>query len=301
MATRHCARIKGKIMSVRIVTRRSPTLHRARRPRSYLANLAAAPAIALAPLLAIALTAAQGADLPVKAPAAGTYSWAGCYVGVNAGGGGSGSSFTTTVGNGTHLGPADAASIGPMGGTGSENASNFLGGGQAGCNWQSGTLVYGLEGDVDYFPSNPQLNNGTGTLSTGDTFTVTQSLKTAYFATVRPRLGVAADRNLAYITGGAAFTTASYTQTYLDALNGGALPGSGTASGSKSLVGWTIGAGWEHAWTDHWTFKLEYLFTSFATTNALGAIVDTAGGTNPLHGSADLVVQTARAGVNYKF
>jgi outer membrane immunogenic protein len=288
-------------MSIRIVTRRSPPLHGAPRPRARLAHLMAAPAVALAPLLAIALTAAQAADLPVKAPAASAYNWAGCYAGLNAGGGGSGSSFTTTVGNGTHLGPADAASIGPMGGNGSENDSNFLGGGQAGCNWQSGMLVYGLEGDVDYFPSNPQLNNGTGTLSTGDTFTVTQSLKTDYFATVRPRLGVAADRNLAYVTGGAAFTKASYTQTYLDALNGGALPGTGTAAGAKSLVGWTVGAGWEHAWTDHWTFKVEYLFAKFPTTNAAGSIVDAAGGTNPLQGSADLVIQTVRAGVNYKF
>ena len=80
------------------------------------------------------------------------------------------------------------------------------------------------------------------------------------FATVRPRLGVAADRNLFYVTGGAAFTKASYTQTYVD---GFAPPGVGSATGSKSLVGWTAGAGWEYAWTDHWTFRFEYLFTSF--------------------------------------
>ena len=63
----------------------------------------------------------------------------------------------------------------------SANATNFLGGGQAGCNWQSGTLVYGLEGDFDYFHSNPQFINGTDTLTDGVTpFTVTQSLTTNY-------------------------------------------------------------------------------------------------------------------------
>jgi outer membrane immunogenic protein len=118
---------------------------------------------------------------------------------------------------------------------------------------------------------------------------------------VRPRLGVAADRNLAYITGGAAFTKASYTQTYADTLNAGLTPGNGTASGSKSLTGWVAGAGWEHAWTDHWTFRLEYLFAKFPTTSALGSIADAARGTNTLHGSADLTIQTVRAGVNYKF
>jgi opacity protein-like surface antigen len=48
-------------------------------------------------------------------------------------------------------------------------------------------------------------------------------------------------------------------------------------------------------------FKLEYLFASFPTRNAAGAIADSTGGTNPLHGSADLAIQTVRAGVNFKF
>jgi outer membrane immunogenic protein len=288
-------------MPNRIVIRRSPPLHRAPKPAPRLGHFIAAPALVLMPLLAIAPMAAEAADLPVKAPVASAYNWGGCYVGLNGGGGASGSSFNSTVDNGTHLPtPADAGTVGAIA-TGSANDSNFMGGGQAGCNWQSGSMVYGIEGDFDYFRSNPQFINGNGTLSTGDTFGVTQSLKTDYFASVRPRLGVAADRNLAYITGGAAFTKASYTQTYADTLNGGTLPGTGSASGSKSLAGWVVGAGWEHAWADHWTFRLDYLFAKFPTTGGLGSIVDTAGGTNPLRGSADLVVQTARAGVNYKF
>jgi outer membrane immunogenic protein len=129
-------------------------------------------------------------------------------------------------------------------------------------------------------------------------FAVTQSLTTDFFATVRPRIGVAADRDLAYITGGAAFTHVSYAQGYVD---GAVPPGAGNATASKALVGWTIGTGWEHAWTNNWTFKLEYLFASFPTTNAFGAIADGTGGTKPLHGSADLAIQIVRAGVNYKF
>ncbi len=291
-------------MSIRIVIRRLPALYSKPRRHARLTYLIAATAFALAPLLAFPPTAMQAADLPVKAPAAATYNWSGCYAGVNGGGGASGSQFTTTVDNGTHLAPADAALVGTDG-TASANATGFLGGGQAGCNGQSGTLVYGLEGDFDYFHSNPQLINGTNTLSDGVTpFTASHSLTTDFFATVRPRIGVAADRNLAYVTSGAAFTRASYTQTYSDgnsvALTG--IPmGTGTASGAKSLVGWTVGGGWEHAWTDHWTFKIEYLFSSFPTTTTLGTIVDAAGGANALHGSADLVVQTARAGVNFKF
>jgi outer membrane immunogenic protein len=288
---------EGTCMFSQVFT--GPLPVRAPRPPLRRIHLAALIAIAAAPPLALPSTAADAADMPVKTPAAKTYNWGGCYVGLNGGGAESGADFTTAVGPGTHLGPADVALV-EEGGTSSANGPNFLGGGQAGCNWQSGTLVYGLEGDVDYFRSNPQVINGTATLSDGVTsFTVTQSLTTNFLATVRPRLGVSADRNLFYITSGAAFTKASYSQAYVDA----AVPsGTGLATGSKSLVGWTAGAGWEYAWTDNWTLRFEYLFTSFpGTTNGIGAITDAAGGTNPLQGSANLVVQTARFGVNFKF
>jgi outer membrane immunogenic protein len=269
--------------------------------RSHLMHFIPLPAV-LAAALAVApsQTAAWAADLPMKtkAPAPSLYNWSGCYVGANAGAGASGSNFTSSVGTGSHLSDADAVLVGGDG-TGSNNATGFLAGGQVGCNWQSGMVVYGLEGDLDYFHSTPQFINDTNTLSDGVTpFTASQFLRTDFFATVRPRIGIAADRNLAYITGGAAFTHASYTQSYTD---GAAPAGAGTVTGSKSLTGWTVGAGWEHAFADHWTFKLEYLYASFPTTNAAGVIADPAGGTNPLHGSADLTVQTLRAGVNFKF
>jgi outer membrane immunogenic protein len=249
--------------------------------------------------LALALlpfATATAADLPTKAPTPPAFSWSGCYVGVNGGGGASGSNFTTAVGNGTHLAPDDAATVDAFG-IGSGNDSNFLAGAQVGCQWQSGTYVYGFEADADYFHSNASFLNGTGTLSTGDAFAVTQSLTTDYLATLRPRLGVAADRSLFYITGGAAFTHVSYVQTYADTLNGG----NGAAIGSKSLVGWTVGGGWEYAWSDHFVTRVEYLFAQFPVTNGAGRIVDAVGGANPLNGSADLVIQTVRLGLNYKF
>ena len=283
-------------MSQIIVAGRSPMP--ALRPRSRLSPMPIILGAAVAG--AVWLTAASAADLPMKAvaPAPSTYYWTGCYVGVNAGAGGSGTNVTSSIGTGTHLSAGDAALVGGDG-TGSADATGFLGGGQAGCNWQSGMVVYGLEGDFDYLHSNPHFFNDTNTLSDGATpFTASQSLTTDYFATVRPRIGIAADRNLAYVTGGAAFTHASYALGYLD----GASPaGAGTAVGSKSLTGWTVGAGWEHAFADRWTFKIEYLYASFPTITASGVIGDSAGGVNPLHGSTDLIVQTLRAGVNFKF
>ena len=241
-------------------------------------------------------TTAGAADMPMKAPPAPVYQWTSCYLGANLGGGTSGTNFSSTVDPGSYLAAGDAATVSGSGG-GGKNADSILPGGQVGCNFQTGTLVLGLEGDFDYFHSNPQFNNNTNTLADGNTFAISQSLTTNYLATVRPRIGIGADRNLAYITGGAAFTSISYTEGYADA---NMPPGTGTASASRTLVGWTAGAGWEYAFADHWTVKAEYLFASFPTTSATGVITG-AGGTNALHGSSDLVVQLVRAGVNFKF
>ena len=243
-----------------------------------------------------AINAAAAADMPTKAPPPPAYNWSGCYVGLNAGGGTSGTDFGSSVDPGTYLlvAKGDPATVGGSGGGGA-NADGFIGGGQAGCNWQTGTLVLGVEGDYDYFRSNPNFANNTNTLASGAAFTLGQSLTTDFLATARPRIGIAADRNFAYVTGGVAFTHAAYTESYTDAAGG-----AGSAIAAKSLLGWTAGAGWEYALADHWTIKLEYLYASFPTVNALG-LISGPGGSNTLHGSTNLVVQLARLGLNYKF
>jgi outer membrane immunogenic protein len=242
--------------------------------------------------------AANAADVALKAPEPPPYQWTGCYAGLNLGGGSSGTNFSSAVGPGTHLLGDDPAIVAGSGGGGADAAS-ILGGGQVGCNWQTGTLVLGLEGDVDYFHSNPSFANNTNTLSDGVTpFTISQSLTTDFLATVRPRIGIGADRNLGYITGGVAFTRINYTESYTD---GAAPPGMGTATASRYLAGWTAGAGWEYAFAERWTVRTEYLIAGFPKTSAVGAITDAAGGSNPLRGSSDLTIQLIRAGVNWKF
>jgi outer membrane immunogenic protein len=259
------------------------------------AHVLAARLFAATIALAGLSTAAAAADMPLKAPPpAPVYQWTGCYIGINGGAGASASDFNASVGAGTYLTGTDPATVGTDGG-GSANQTKFVGGGQLGCNWQTNTIVFGLEGDFDYFHSDSNFYNNTDTLAAGAPFVAGQSLSTNYLATVRPRIGIAADRNFAYITGGVAFTDANYTVSYADAATG-----AGSASASKFLIGWVVGAGWEHAFADHWTLRFEYLFSSFPSTSASGTIAG-AGGTNPLSGSGDLVIQVARAGMNYKF
>jgi outer membrane immunogenic protein len=234
--------------------------------------------------------------MPVKAPPAPApvYSWTGCYVGVNGGGASAGSDFTTTLNSGTYLSdPADLAAVGDAG-SGSANDSRFIGGAQVGCNLQTGNFVAGLEGDWAYFASTNGFTSS-GTLTTGDTFNLTNLLKTNWLATARPRVGIAAGSSLIYVTGGAAFAKFSFTQAYSDTAFA-----VGSSAASRTAVGWTIGAGFESTWTEHWTAKFEYLFAKFSSIGATGGIVSPGGGTNVLNGSADLAVQTVRVGLNFK-
>jgi len=249
----------------------------------------------------ILVGSARAADMPMKAAAAApVFNWTGCYVGINGGGAAAGSNLTNVVdpgGANPHLvDPADRATVNATG-TGSANDLGFIGGGQAGCNYQTGAFVVGVEGEWDYFGSKSTFTNPNGVLTTTDTLTITQTLKTSSLATIRPRLGIVTDRTFLYATGGVAFARVNYAETYADTLN----TATGGAARSTTLTGWTVGAGWEWAWTDHLTVKTEYLFAKFPTTNALGGILDTAGGGNVLHGSSDLTIQTARLGLNYRF
>lgn len=265
------------------------------------------PCLSAAALFAVAISLASAstalaADLPAKAapapaPTPPPYQWTGCYLGLNGGGGGDGSDFRTSVGTGTYLVAADAAEV-SNDGAGSHNSSNFLGGGQVGCNWQTGTVVYGIEGDYDYFHSTTSYFNNTNVLPVaGVPFTIGQSLTTDFLATVRPRIGIAADRNFGYLTAGGAFTHVAYAESYVDA--GG---GVGSATAAKSLAGWTVGAGWEYAWTEHWLVRFEYLFADFPKTSvSASGVIAVPGASNPLSGSASLVMQVARAGLSFKF
>ena len=128
------------------------------------------------------------------------------------------------------------------------DANGFVGGVHAGYNYQMNQFVLGIEGDFD------------GTSISGkatDPVLGVNKLSVPWQGSVRARLGYAWDRFLLYGTGGAAFADAK--------VSGG---------DSKTLAGWTVGAGVEYAFTDSWSGRLEYRYTDFQsasfTTPALG-------------------------------
>ncbi|WP_134495639.1 outer membrane protein [Microvirga pakistanensis] len=137
--------------------------------------------ILLSSVALLGLTAgAVAADLPSRrAPApivaaVPLFTWTGFYVGVNAGYGWN-TDDEVTIGGITY----DL-----------DDEGGFVGGAQAGYNYQFGSFVVGVEGDIQY----ADFGNDDDVFESSD-----------WFGTVRARAGVAFDRALVYATGGFAF------------------------------------------------------------------------------------------------
>ncbi|WP_407116834.1 outer membrane protein [Bradyrhizobium sp. LMG 9283] len=166
------------------------------------------------------------------------YSWAGPYLGGNIG---------------YEWGSVDNNPTKPSG---------FVGGVQAGYNFQNGPWVFGVEGDIQ-------------AAGADDTF-APWKFSNPWFGTLRGRAGYAFSNVLFYGTAGLAFgelrgQTFGWTE-------------------SHTTAGWTIGAGAEVGLAPNWSAKLEYLYIDLSTSQF--AITGVSNGY-----SASVV----RAGVNYHF
>ena len=177
---------------------------------------------AAASIAAVWTVSAQGADLPYGSRGPYTvnqplnaYSWAGPYLGGNLG---------------YNWGSIDNNPTKPSG---------FSGGVQAGYNWQSGNLVFGVEGDLEA--------NGAD-----DTF-APWKFSNPWFGTARGRIGYALNNVLFYGTGGLAFGE-TRGETF-------------GLSESHTTAGWTAGVGAEFGFAQNWTAKVEYLYVDLSDAN----------------------------------
>lgn len=167
-----------------------------------------------------------------------TYSWGGCYVGAHAGG---------LRGDVAHrIDGADPLYIRDV------SFSAVTLGALAGCNYQSGSLVFGVEGDLNWAPVDDKV-----LVFSGDG--IDQYWRDGFdrYATLRARLGIVADRWHFFATGGAAF--ANLELTFEDFENG--VPRDRFAR--KSTNGFVAGFGAEYAVQSEWTARLEYLYHRF--------------------------------------
>jgi outer membrane immunogenic protein len=244
--------------------------------------------------VAAMIGSAAAADLPSRRPPPPVaylppvpiFTWTGFYVGVNAGGAfrANNNGFNNAVFFGA------AAPLGTLGNN--TGSGRFIGGGQAGVNYQFGQFVVGAEGDGQVLVgSNNNNNNNNGFGSAGNN-------NTGFLGTVRARAGIALDRFLVYGTGGVAFgSNNSSGNTFVGTVGG--VPTIFTANTGNNLrVGYAAGAGVEYAFTPNWSVKVEYLFADLGRNNRTYLAPGGLSGFTLNHREQDHII---RAGLNYRF
>jgi len=220
--------------------------------------------------LVLAASTAHAADLPSRRGPAPVYNalpvftWSGFYAGLNAG-------YGWNTGSSRYFDPA-------FGYIGSGKTGGFVGGAQAGYNYQMGMFVIGAETDLQYAAVG---NKGA---SYGNIYYAGNS--DGYFGTIRARLGVAFDRALVFGTGGFAYGDIGGNKAYDPLL--------GAHRDNSTNGGWTLGGGVEYAVMDNVTAKVEGLYVNLDTKSnyALGQTVNV---------RRDTEFGVIRAGLNYKF
>jgi outer membrane immunogenic protein len=213
---------------------------------------------------------ASAADMAVKAPAADNYSWTGCYVGGNFG---------------TIFTKADWTLPGAALSSMDTNALAF--GGQAGCNYQISTWVFGVQGDYD-FVNLSGANDGSATGVDAVNAGVTDRSTVDSIASLTGRFGYAWWRILFYAKGGGAWQRDKYDML---------LTGTTTSFSPTTVTrsGFTVGGGIEYAITDHFNMFFEYDFYDFGTSTSTFVVppVESVG-----IRETDSIV---KVGVNWKF
>ena len=229
---------------------------------------------ALTGVLAATSLAAQAADLPARAPYASppvavvvpAYNWTGIYLGINGGYGWGRQDPLFLI-----TGQFDKINT---------DIGGWLVGGTFGAQIQSGRVVLGFEGDIDWANIKGTVTAIPTTLGVPAAFTARLSTEINSISTVRVRVGYAVQNWLMYGTGGVAVVTGKTNASFTGFACGtlGNLP----CSGDTTRVGIAAGGGIEYGFTQNWSAKLEYLW--------IGAASD-----------RDAHIHTARGGINYRF
>ncbi|MFY9840790.1 MAG: outer membrane beta-barrel protein [Xanthobacteraceae bacterium] len=257
-------------------------------------------------------TSAFAADMPMSVPTAAApiqaVNWTGFYIGGNAGGVIAHPSGTSDFTD-TSLPPGFEFTDNPV--AEQPAKGGFVGGGQAGVNWQfSRILVGGLEADWDWMSAKYSFcrqniggSNACNELGVGGGFQTIDS-KTPWLATFRGRFGVAWQNWLFYGTGGAAIGRITTDLTMNCPFGCGFLSSTPIFTSSTSTTtrtGWVAGLGAELMLARNWTARAEFLYVDLGTISNALPTVGNSGGIQTASWSRNETFDEFRLGVSYLF
>lgn len=175
----------------------------------------------------------------------------------------------------------------PLGVSFDYHPSSFIGGAHLGFNYQIGSVVLGVEGDIEGMNARGGFNDPPLVRSAADPGGLVR-VQQDWQASARARIGYAFDRLMIYGTAGAAFTR--FEHSYFNPLAGF---GEG---GNFSRTGWTVGGGVNYAMTQNLILGLDYRYTDYGNFDyvARSAYLGLTAGHEPSS-------HAARASLAYKF
>lgn len=168
---------------------------------------------------------------PQYSPAPAAAHWDGTYAGFTMG-----YNFRGT--DEVQLAPAPPGVIGTM------RARGVLLGVQAGHNWQSGAMVYGVEGGLNLSRTRDSVSLGTASAS----------MRINPVADLRGRVGYAINDGLVYAAGGLSIGRVRY------AASDGA---TSDIASTYNAVGYTVGLGYEQQIGNNWSMRGEYSYSQY--------------------------------------
>jgi opacity protein-like surface antigen/outer membrane receptor protein involved in Fe transport len=247
-----------------------------------------------------------------KAPMQALWTWTGFYFGANAGYA-TGSFESSTLYSDAFMGT-------PLfGAESSARRSGGIGGVQTGYDLQWGSLVAGLESDIQFSTQ----RNISSSLCTGAIcnpiisanvgsdvpLTVDHTHNLDWFGTVRGRLGIAVTPDLlAYGTGGLAVGGIAHSATIAIGGNTAGIDANGNPTGTPmgftgrtAKLGYAVGGGIEAHLGGNVTGKIEYLHMSFGTDYVIGSTYTQNTPPVAISFASHVTDDIVRLGLNYKF
>lgn len=222
------------------------------------------------------LVAYSGSALAADPVVEAVYDWTGPYIGLQ---GGYGWGDTQP----TYEFPEESGDV---------DYEGIVGGIEAGYNWQTGNIVFGLEADGSISGIDGSVVEPIGPNRPCNTPSLGCSADVDWFATARVRLGFALDNFLPFVSGGLAI---GGVKGEFDSLP--FVPLACYCNVDDTPIGWTIGGGLEWAATESWTLKAEYLYVNLGKPSIDG---DNTLGT-PGVGTDDYDFSVVRLGLNFSF